>query len=319
MSEMVLAEKAVREAPVVVMTPEQTFNQGVQMSKLLMRALENSPEAVIEIQGKKYMKIQGWQVLGAFLGLTTEIVKTERLENGWMAEAELRDKLGERVAKGYGICTRDEKGWKDKPEFALLAMAQTRAIGRALKLYSGWIVALAGIADTPYEEVMGVIEEKREDFRPATEAQVKLLKDLCQKHGVEEPDYSKLSSKQASELIDGLLKKAKEQARQKATSNKKRSDNGQRQALIKSLHAWAGLAGLDEEDYKAYLKETFGKDSSKDMTDEELKRAIRDMRQVWYETMSPSLVEGVDPLQISYQKAKELTDVQEVSEAHKEA
>lgn len=315
---MVLAEKEIREVGVV--TPEQTFSQGVQMSKLLMRALENSPEAVIEIQGKKYMKIQGWQVLGAFLGLTTEIVKTEKLENGWLAEAELRNKLGERVAKGYGICTRDEKGWKDKPEFALLAMAQTRAIGRALKLYSGWIVALAGIADTPYEEVMGVIEgEKREEFRPATEAQVKLLKDLCQKHGVKEPDYSKLSSKQASELIDGLLKKAKEQARQKATSSKKSPGNGQRQALIKSLHAWAGLAGLDEEDYQAYLKETFGKDSSKDMTDEELRKAIKDMRQVWYETMPPSLVESVDPLQISYQKAKELTDVQEVSEAHKEA
>ena len=53
------------------------------------------------------------------------------------------------------MCTRDEEKWKDKLDFELRSMAQTRAISKALRLPLGFIVELAGFNPTPAEEMEG--------------------------------------------------------------------------------------------------------------------------------------------------------------------
>jgi len=56
--------------------------------------------------------------------------------------------------------------WKDargKPEeFAIKSMAQTRALGKALRLPLGWIVSLAGYKATPAEEMPPSIQDSVE-------------------------------------------------------------------------------------------------------------------------------------------------------------
>lgn len=57
------------------------------------------------------------------------------------------------VGSGESTCTNEEGFWKRADPYAILSMAQTRAIGRAVKNCFGWVIALAGYNLTPAEEM----------------------------------------------------------------------------------------------------------------------------------------------------------------------
>lgn len=61
-------------------------------------------------------------------------------------------KDGALIASGDGMCSRTEQTWRDRDDFALRGMAQTRGTSRAIAGAAKWIVALAGYATTPAEE-----------------------------------------------------------------------------------------------------------------------------------------------------------------------
>ncbi|MEM4168313.1 MAG: hypothetical protein QXW98_07695 [Candidatus Caldarchaeum sp.] len=122
----------------------------------------------INIEGRHYVRVEGWQLLATLLGCTPYItdVRREERDDGayaYIARAEIRRLSdGFPVASGEGLCRSDEQmrrrdgliveRWHD--EFAIRAMAQTRAIARAMRNAFGGIVALAGYQPTPAEEMV---------------------------------------------------------------------------------------------------------------------------------------------------------------------
>lgn len=62
---------------------------------------------------------------------------------------------GRKVGAGYGLCSNLELAKSSFDEFAVMSMAQTRAVGRAFKNVIGFIMKAAGYAETPLEEMDG--------------------------------------------------------------------------------------------------------------------------------------------------------------------
>ena len=113
---------------------------------------------------KAYVMVEGWQFAGGLLGLFPKIKEIEELAKGkWLVEAEIIDgKTGGVISTGFAICSKEESKKKDYDEYAILSMAQTRAIGKAYRNLIGWVMKLAGYQATPAEEIQkGVITPKK--------------------------------------------------------------------------------------------------------------------------------------------------------------
>lgn len=111
------------------------------------------------IKGKNYVQVEGWAFAGGLMGLTPKVVKVENLSNGqelkWKADVEIVNvKTGLVVANGFALCSNKEAIKKGFDEYAVLSMAQTRAIGKAYRNLIGWVMKLAGYEGTPTEEMV---------------------------------------------------------------------------------------------------------------------------------------------------------------------
>jgi len=121
------------------------------------------------IQGKQFVNVEGWQFAGASLGLmpiitlTTDLSKDDEIK--YMATCEVRNiTSGQLVATGIALCSNKEKTKRFFDEYAILSMAQTRAIGKAYRNLLAWLMKAAGFEATPAEEM---------DFAPKDEAPTK--------------------------------------------------------------------------------------------------------------------------------------------------
>ncbi len=116
-----------------------------------------------EIQGKNYAHVEGWQFAGGMLGLFPIVRSVESLSSGtekkWKAHVDIVDiKTNEVRGAGYALCSSSESKKKNFDEYAILSMAQTRAIGKAYRNLIGWVMKLAGYEGTPSEEMTKVGE-----------------------------------------------------------------------------------------------------------------------------------------------------------------
>jgi hypothetical protein len=116
------------------------------------------------IQGKNYVNVEGWMFCGSALGLNpviTEVTDLTRrgtepgqVEIKYMAKCEVRNiNTGQLVATGVAICSNFEHSKKRFDEYAILSMAQTRAIGKAYRNLLAWLMKAAGFEATPAEEM----------------------------------------------------------------------------------------------------------------------------------------------------------------------
>ena len=116
------------------------------------------------IQGKQFVNVEGWQFCGASLGLMPIITETTDLtrrgtepgqvEIKYMAKCEVRNiTSGQLVATGVALCSNFERSKKGFDEYAILSMAQTRAIGKAYRNLLAWLMKAAGFEATPAEEM----------------------------------------------------------------------------------------------------------------------------------------------------------------------
>lgn len=110
------------------------------------------------IQGKQFVNVEGWQFAGASLGLmpiitlTTDLSKDDEIK--YMATCEVRNiTSGQLVATGIALCSNKEKTKRFFDEYAILSMAQTRAIGKAYRNLLAWLMKAAGFEATPAEEM----------------------------------------------------------------------------------------------------------------------------------------------------------------------
>lgn len=119
------------------------------------------------IKGKNYVQVEGWQFAGGMLGFSPRVSKIENLstekEKKWLVTADImNDKTNEVVSSGFALCSSAESKKKDFDEYAILSMAQTRAIGKAYRNRIGWIMKLAGYQSTPSEEMHKVNDTPKE-------------------------------------------------------------------------------------------------------------------------------------------------------------
>ncbi len=118
------------------------------------------------IQGKKYVCVEGWQAIAIAHGCAAGSRDVERVEGGVRAIGEVRRMAdGTVVATAEGFVGEDEPTWyggvlrgktlPKRADYAIRAMAQTRAISRACRSAFAHVVVMmkAGLATTPAEEV----------------------------------------------------------------------------------------------------------------------------------------------------------------------
>lgn len=116
------------------------------------------------INGRKYVMVEGWTTLGAMMGVVPVEEYCHALpldESGMVTGFEAKVKLiragdGGMVGAASAECTYDEKNWSDRDSYAVRSMSITRATGKAYRLSFSWIMKLAGFEPTPAEEMDGV-------------------------------------------------------------------------------------------------------------------------------------------------------------------
>ena len=139
---------------------------------------------VQSVQGRKYIRVEGWQAIAAAHGCTLGASHVEVTDRGVRAVGEVR-----RISDGVIICTAegfvgtDEPTWYGggpnslprRSEFAIRAMAQTRAMSRAGRSAFAFVAVLidSNLSTTPAEEmeaVYGEVVPPAEAGRQAVEA-----------------------------------------------------------------------------------------------------------------------------------------------------
>jgi len=145
------------------------------------------------IQGKQFVNVEGWQFAGASLGLmpiiteTTDMSKEDEIR--YSAKCEVRNiTTGQLMAVGIALCSNKEKTKRYFDEYAILSMAQTRAIGKAYRNLLAWLMKAAGFEATPAEEMdfakddapkkTQVVEVMAEEV-PIEIDRVQLIKDIA--------------------------------------------------------------------------------------------------------------------------------------------
>lgn len=133
----------------------------VQLMRLATDVAGVSREIVMKtaltIQGRKYVRVEGWQAIALAHGCVAGSRNVEKIEGGYRAIGEVkRMSDGMILSTAEGFVGMDEtKTWGQRPEYACRAMAQTRAISRACRSAFAHVVVLidSNLSTTPAEEV----------------------------------------------------------------------------------------------------------------------------------------------------------------------
>lgn len=160
-------EEEKRDLPAVIPTnlaPAIVTGMAGEAATALLEVVDKA-KMIIKVRGQKYLKYEGWQTLGTFMGRAyggpvtvgsddAEPVFDDGKFVGFKAHARAWCN-GQVISEAVAYCFTDEKNWKDKPAFQIASMAQTRASSKALRNVLGWVLTLAGadIKTTPAEEM----------------------------------------------------------------------------------------------------------------------------------------------------------------------
>lgn len=120
----------------------------------------------VTIQRRQYVPVEGWQAIAIAHGCAAASRDVQRVDGGIKAIGEVRRMSdGQLISTAEGFVGEDEAVWfggqidnKSYPkraEYAIRAMAQTRAISRACRSAFAHVVVMMnkGLATTPAEEV----------------------------------------------------------------------------------------------------------------------------------------------------------------------
>ena len=137
-----------------VATPLDVIDMATKVAKKLDDIIKQG-KLYKNIQGRKYVFVEGWTTCAAMLGIVPREVSVEKTPEGdYIAIVELvRTNDGMVIGRGSAVLGIDEETWSARPEYAKRSMAVTRATGKACRLAFSWIISLAGYAGTPYEEM----------------------------------------------------------------------------------------------------------------------------------------------------------------------
>ena len=132
--------------------PAEVLQRAQETADALM-PMVRSKGLVANIQGRDHLRVEAWTTLGAMLGVTPVCQWTRKLDNGWEARVEARTLDGRVIGAAEAECLRAESTWRDRDDYALRSMAQTRATSKALASVLRFVATLGGAAGTPAEEM----------------------------------------------------------------------------------------------------------------------------------------------------------------------
>jgi hypothetical protein len=208
--------------------PDEIVVSATKVADALAEVIRGKNLAVT-ISGREHVRVEGWTLLGTMLGVFPYTVWTRKTDGGWEARVEARNAEGIAIGAAEAMCTHEEANWKERDEYALRSMAQTRATSKALRQPLGFVVSLAGYDPTPAEEMpatafrapAGATEETGELLTDGQRRKIYALYSNLGKAGKiaavdsdeaqqQRSDYfgtfkiSELTRAQASELIESL-------------------------------------------------------------------------------------------------------------------
>jgi hypothetical protein len=129
-----------------------------------------------KIGPKEFVEIGGWQLLGGMVKVYCSTEWTRKIENGWEARAVCTDIYGNQLSAGEAQCLTTEAKWRNRDDFQVRSMAQTRSQSKAYRAALGFIMELAGYSSTPREE-MNDEEEPAPPAEPITVPSIADMKD----------------------------------------------------------------------------------------------------------------------------------------------
>lgn len=132
--------------------PAEVAKRATEAANALKSILQ-AQGLTTQISGREHVRVEGWQTLGAMLGVTPVCTWTRKIDKGWEARVEARTLDGRVIGAAEAMCTRDEGQWKQRDDYAIRSMAQTRATSKALASPLRFVVTLAGYDGTPAEEM----------------------------------------------------------------------------------------------------------------------------------------------------------------------
>ena len=161
---------------------EQTFEQAVEAAI----DVDTKPPAkrlVSNISGRDFPKVECWTLLGTMLGVFPVLEgEPKHVEidgvKGWKATVTATTMGGVVVGRASALCMRSESNWRNRDEYALASMAQTRATSKALRQPLDFVMRLAGLEATPAEEMTDKTTEAVAQPEPEAEAETASVEQL---------------------------------------------------------------------------------------------------------------------------------------------
>jgi len=209
-------------------TPAALVQGATEMASTLADVIR-SQHLAKHIQGREYVRVEGWTTLATMLGVTAREVCTTEEEGIYTATVELvRMNDGAVISRASAECG-DESPWNRRPRYARRSMAQTRATGKACRLTFSWIMSLAGYEPTPAEEM------QHEEWTDPT-------------NGAQRPNAAPASPSPAPTSSPQTGRH----------SGAPSADTGISEAQHRRLEARINELGLDRERVKAWMRRAWG-------------------------------------------------------------
>jgi hypothetical protein len=143
--------------------PTEVIRRATEIADALAEVIRDK-HLFATIKGKNHVTIEGWQTLGAMLGVTSICEWTRPVEKGWEARAIVNTLDGRTIGAAESQCLTTEERWAKADDYAVRSMAQTRASSKALASVLRFVVILRGYHGTPAEEIEnGAAAETLED------------------------------------------------------------------------------------------------------------------------------------------------------------
>ena len=170
----------------IALTPAEEVALTQERARAVVAIIDGA-KAYATIQGKKYLQVESWQVIGKFDGVSAATEWTRPIEIGgvivaYEAKVLLIGRDGLTKGGATMTCGMDEhvaqgkRGWMQ--HVAVQSMAQTRAESKAYRMNYAAVALLAGYQGTTAEEMQtgGSQPDERNDRDESAQ--------FCEKHGV---------------------------------------------------------------------------------------------------------------------------------------
>jgi hypothetical protein len=210
-------------------SPAETVARATDAANVLKQVITQAG-LIAKIGGKDYLTVEAWTTLGVMCGVTARTQWSREIDGGWEAAVEVVNANGLVIGRAEAECLRSERNWQKRDDYAIRSMAQTRAMGKALRMPLGWIAVLAGYEATPAEEMPanGPVSERvaqKESSGQAVTAETlnqleaalaivsweeawwidNVLRNATRKFGREITDLAELTEDQAQQILAGAI------------------------------------------------------------------------------------------------------------------